>query len=84
MSHCKIRIIKSESLTSSGFEQVRPSLRRSLAESRENENPDRINNYCEIRLYRDLGIGSVVFFNRTGMPDERFLDKADKIYFENN
>ena len=37
--------------------------------------------YCEIRLYPDIGIGSVVFFNRTGMSDERFLDKMDKFYF---
>jgi hypothetical protein len=38
--------------------------------------------YVEIRIYPDLGIGSLVFFNRTGMSDERFLDKVDKIYFE--
>jgi CubicO group peptidase (beta-lactamase class C family) len=40
--------------------------------------------YCEIRLYPDKGIGSVVFFNRTGMSDERFLDKVDKFYFHTN
>lgn len=40
--------------------------------------------YVEIRIYPDLGIGSLVFFNRTGMSDERFLDKVDKIYFENS
>ncbi len=40
--------------------------------------------YCEIRIYPDVRMGSVVFFNRTGMSDERFLDKVDKIYFENN
>jgi D-alanyl-D-alanine carboxypeptidase len=40
--------------------------------------------YAEIRIYPDLGIGSTVFFNRTGMSDERFLDNVDKIYFENN
>ena len=40
--------------------------------------------YCEIRLYPDTGIGSVVFFNRTGMSDERFLDKLDKFYFDSN
>ena len=40
--------------------------------------------YCEIRLYPDPGIGSVLFFNRTGMRDERFLDKVDKHYFEND
>lgn len=39
--------------------------------------------YCEIRIYRELGLGSVIFFNRTGMSDERFLDKTDTIYFEN-
>lgn len=34
--------------------------------------------YCEIRIYPDLGIGSVIMFNRTGMTDERFLNKLDK------
>ena len=34
--------------------------------------------YCEIRIYPDKGIGSVIMFNRTGMKDERFLDKLDK------
>ena len=34
--------------------------------------------YCEIRIYPDLGIGSVIMFNRTGMSDERYLDKLDK------
>lgn len=38
--------------------------------------------YCEIRIYPDNGIGSVIMFNRTGMTDERFLDKIDKYYFE--
>jgi len=36
--------------------------------------------YCEIRLYPELGKGSVIFFNRTGMRDERFLDKVDGFY----
>jgi len=36
--------------------------------------------YCEIRMYPELGIGSVVFFNRSGMKDERFLNKVDEIY----
>jgi CubicO group peptidase (beta-lactamase class C family) len=40
--------------------------------------------YCEIRLYPDKGIGSVIFFNRTGMSDERFLDKVDKYYLDSN
>ncbi len=34
--------------------------------------------YCEIRIYPDKGIGSVIMFNRTGMSDERFLDTLDK------
>lgn len=34
--------------------------------------------YCEIRIYPDRGLGSVVMFNRTGMTDERFLDKVDQ------
>ncbi|MFV8328239.1 serine hydrolase domain-containing protein [Flavobacterium sp. ZS1P14] len=41
--------------------------------------------YCEIRIYPDLEIGSVIIFNRTGMTDERFLDKVDKyIIIENS
>lgn len=34
--------------------------------------------YCEIRIYPEKGVGSVVMFNRTGMTDERWLDKVDK------
>lgn len=33
--------------------------------------------YCEIRIYPSLGVGSVIMFNRTGMRDERFLDRLD-------
>lgn len=36
--------------------------------------------YCEIRIYPEAKVGSVVMFNRTGLKDERFLDKPD-IYF---
>jgi hypothetical protein len=36
--------------------------------------------YCEIRIYPGIGIGSVVFFNRTGMSDQRLLDKVDKTF----
>ena len=36
--------------------------------------------YCEIRIYPEIGIGSVVMFNRTGITDKRFLDKLDKYY----
>jgi CubicO group peptidase (beta-lactamase class C family) len=38
--------------------------------------------YCEIRIYPEKGKGSVLLFNRTGIRDERFLDKLDK-YFIN-
>ncbi len=38
--------------------------------------------YCEIRLYPNKGIGSVIILNRTGMSDERLLNKLDKFYFE--
>jgi hypothetical protein len=38
--------------------------------------------YCEIRIYPDNGVGSVVFMNRTGMTDERFLNKPDQVYFK--
>ncbi|MBN1180871.1 MAG: beta-lactamase family protein [Bacteroidales bacterium] len=34
--------------------------------------------YCEIRIYPKQGIGSVIMFNRTGMKNERFLDKMDR------
>ena len=36
--------------------------------------------YCEVRLYPELGVGSVVMFNRTGTKREHFLDKLDKYY----
>ena len=39
--------------------------------------------YCEIRLYPDLDVGSVIMFNRTGMKDERFLDTVDKYFIDN-
>jgi D-alanyl-D-alanine carboxypeptidase len=38
--------------------------------------------YCEIRIYPDAGVGSVIMFNRTGMRDERFLDKPDLYFLE--
>ena len=38
--------------------------------------------YCEIRIYPELGIGSVLMFNRTRMKDERLLDKLDKYHIE--
>ena len=38
--------------------------------------------YCEIRIYPDQGKGSVLLFNRTGIRDERFLDKLDKYFIK--
>ncbi len=38
--------------------------------------------YCEVRIYPELGIGSLILMNRSGMKDERFLDKLDKYYIE--
>jgi D-alanyl-D-alanine carboxypeptidase len=38
--------------------------------------------YCEIRIYPRPGLGSVIIFNRTGMRDERFLDKPDKFFIK--
>jgi D-alanyl-D-alanine carboxypeptidase len=34
--------------------------------------------YCEIRMYPAKSLGSIVMFNRTGMTDERYLDKLDR------
>jgi D-alanyl-D-alanine carboxypeptidase len=34
--------------------------------------------YAELRVYPGLGRGSVIFFNRSGMSDERFLDRVDR------
>jgi D-alanyl-D-alanine carboxypeptidase len=36
--------------------------------------------YAELRIYPDLGIGSVIMYNRSGMTDERILDKADAFF----
>lgn len=40
--------------------------------------------YCEIRIYPELGTGSVIMFNRSGMKDERILDKVDKYFITNS
>ncbi|ESU24833.1 beta-lactamase [Flavobacterium enshiense DK69] len=40
--------------------------------------------YCEIRIYPDIKTGSVIFFNRTGITDERYLDKLDNFYINAN
>jgi CubicO group peptidase (beta-lactamase class C family) len=36
--------------------------------------------YTELRIYPALGRGSVIMFNRSGMTDERILDKADEFF----
>jgi len=38
--------------------------------------------YCEIRLYPEMGKGSVIMFNRAGMSDARFLDNGCKIFID--
>lgn len=37
--------------------------------------------YVEMRMYPAEGIGSVLYFNRTGLSDERLLDQIDAVYF---
>jgi D-alanyl-D-alanine carboxypeptidase len=34
--------------------------------------------YAELRIYPDLGRGSVILFNRSGMTDQRVLDRIDR------
>jgi hypothetical protein len=34
--------------------------------------------YCEIRFYPELNVSSAIMLNRSGMRDERLLDKIDK------
>jgi D-alanyl-D-alanine carboxypeptidase len=34
--------------------------------------------YAEVRIYPELQRGSVILFNRSGMTDQRFLDRVDK------
>ncbi|MBL7852688.1 MAG: beta-lactamase family protein [Cyclobacteriaceae bacterium] len=36
--------------------------------------------YVELRIYPDLGVGSVILYNRSGMTDERMLNKTDSYY----
>jgi D-alanyl-D-alanine carboxypeptidase len=36
--------------------------------------------YCEIRLYPNLGRASVIMLNRTGIRDERILDRIDAFF----
>lgn len=36
--------------------------------------------YVELRIYPALGVGSTILYNRTGMSDERMLDKTDSFF----
>ncbi len=36
--------------------------------------------YIELRVYPELSVGSVIMYNRSGMKDERILDKADAFF----
>jgi D-alanyl-D-alanine carboxypeptidase len=38
--------------------------------------------YCELRIYPRIGRASVVMFNRTGIRDERLLDRIDRFFLE--
>jgi len=38
--------------------------------------------YCEIRIYPEARLGSVIMFNRSGMTDERFLDRVDAYFLD--
>ncbi len=38
--------------------------------------------YSELRIYPEQNFASVIMFNRSGMSDERFLDKVDKYFIE--
>jgi hypothetical protein len=40
--------------------------------------------YVGLRLYPKLGVGSAIFFNRTGMTNERILDKTDAFFISVN
>lgn len=39
--------------------------------------------YVELRLYPDLGVGSAIMYNRSGMTDERMLSKTDSYFITN-
>ncbi len=40
--------------------------------------------YCELRLYPEFKLGSLIVFNRSGFSDERYLDKLDLALLEYN
>ena len=36
--------------------------------------------YCELRVYPEADRGSVIMFNRTGISNEKFLDRVDEFF----
>ncbi len=38
--------------------------------------------YCEMRVYPEKNMITAIMFNRTGISDERFLDKVDRMFLE--
>jgi CubicO group peptidase (beta-lactamase class C family) len=36
--------------------------------------------YCELRMYPEIKRGSVIMFNRTGISNEKFLDRVDRFF----
>ena len=36
--------------------------------------------YCELRLYPEMNKGSIIMFNRTGISNEKFLDRVDRFF----
>ena len=36
--------------------------------------------YVELRIYPELGVGSAILYNRSGMTDERILNKTDGVF----
>lgn len=40
--------------------------------------------YIELRVYPQLSVGSVILYNRSGMKDERLLDKTDAFFITAN
>lgn len=36
--------------------------------------------YTELRLYPESGVGSIILFNRSGLRDERILDRTDRYF----
>jgi D-alanyl-D-alanine carboxypeptidase len=36
--------------------------------------------YCEIRIYPEAGMASIIMFNKTGVSDDRILDEVDQYF----